>query len=129
MLVVMLEDENASISDISKAVKGGEGHKAVVWRILQKLEKSKLVKKVRGKYSLTKEGETAAKNIVSSGGTIDDDKSIAQERSESGTISGTVKRKTSSSTSRSSGPISGTSHDERGHLCLSSCCSVPFRLC
>jgi uncharacterized membrane protein len=70
MLIAMRKDENASIADIVKAtnLKGG---KSKAWRIMQKLEKDKLVKKVRGKYSLTKEGENAAKNAE----TIGDDES------------------------------------------------------
>jgi hypothetical protein len=69
ILAFMLENENASLADTAKAVMGNENKKSAVWRILQNLEKSKLVRKVRGKYDLTKEGEKAAKRI----GTTDDD--------------------------------------------------------
>jgi hypothetical protein len=63
VLVAMLANENASISDLSTAVTGDAGHKSMVWRILQKLQEAKLVKKIRDKYELTKEGVKAAKAL------------------------------------------------------------------
>lgn len=67
LLVFMVNNESASIADMAEVALGTEGtksgKKSRVWRILQTLEKAKLVKKIRGKYELTKEGAKAAKRL------------------------------------------------------------------
>ena len=106
VLIAMLEDEGASVADIATAggfvFKGGGPHKSKVWRILKRLEKSKVIHSVRGSYELTKEGVKTAKKLS---GTVGGEKTSeimpAKHRSKSGTVSGTVNDKTSSNTGRS----------------------------
>jgi len=67
VLVAMLANDNASVADIATAagllLKSGEPDKSKAWRILKRLEQSKLVRKVRGRYELTKEGVKTTKKI------------------------------------------------------------------
>src|SRR5262249_8190538 len=61
ILATMLEDEGASIGDIAK-IHGLS--KSVVHRALKRLEEDKLVKNRRGRYEVTREGASQAKEIA-----------------------------------------------------------------
>ena len=97
VLIAMYENEDASIKELAITVKGSEGYKSGIWRVLKKLEQDKLVRKAHGTYVLTDKGLKQAKIV----GTLDDETTTKTRDHRDGTVIGTRNAKTSNKTGRS----------------------------
>jgi hypothetical protein len=97
VLAEMLAHEGASVADIGEAVFGSGAKKSTVWRILKRLEASKLVRIVRGRYELTEVGAKTAKKVGKVDGGNERIVSLDLRRSKAGTRNA----KTSITTGRS----------------------------
>jgi hypothetical protein len=68
LLAALLKDSDCSVADLARGcgwiLQNGEPHKSKVYRGFERLEKAKLAKKKRGRWTLTEEGKTTAREAA-----------------------------------------------------------------